>query len=66
MNDFIESLPDIQFQKLSKFFETSPAASIALNILGPVLVVSITIIFYLCCCLAFSFSSATYLISKLM
>jgi len=24
MNDFIESLPDIQFQKLSKFFETSP------------------------------------------
>ena len=25
MNDFIESLPDIQFQKLSKFFETAPA-----------------------------------------
>ena len=25
MNDFIESLPDIQFKKLSNFFETSPA-----------------------------------------
>ena len=25
INDFIESLPDTQFQKLSKFFETAPA-----------------------------------------